>query len=376
MRGWSVAVLSFVAAIGALLSYVSLYEAAVPTFGPIAAAWFPLLVDGLILGASLQYVAGARAGQPRAGWRMTAHAGVVGTVTLNAMAAPTLTAVPWHVTAPVVWSVLVELTARTVLGEWRAQHRPTLDRVPARLWVTAPVESARVWLRLARRVDGDQAEARLEVAGYAAAVEALRIALPGRDGRTARAILRRQLRAGTLPPQAVLAACGWLDPATATDPAQRVLRAALGAALGQDLVQVEVTVQQGRPEPAPEAEVPGRGIVPVAEVLDPAVQISAARIHAEENCTPVREPEPVSAPLVAPVPRPAPVAAARTTRAATVTERADSAGPRTAEALLPRVWEAIERGHLDVNASAERIRLHLQCAPSTARQLRDALRTT
>ncbi len=38
-------------------------QAAQPTFGPYLAGGFPLLVDLLILGASLQYVAGAKIGR-------------------------------------------------------------------------------------------------------------------------------------------------------------------------------------------------------------------------------------------------------------------------------------------------------------------------
>ena len=233
IRWWARLVLVPVALIGAALSFQSLYTAATPTFGRWLAAGFPLLVDALILGASLQYVAGAKIGRPRAGWRLTAHAAVAGTLYLNALAAHTTAQIPWHVTAPAVWSVLVELTARDVLGTWRATHRPPTDKIPARLWITAPVESGRTWLRLARRVEGEQATARLEVGLHAAAVEALRLALPGRRARPARRILTRQLRAGSLPPAAVLGPLGWTDEQIALTEItpQAVLRAALRQAL-------------------------------------------------------------------------------------------------------------------------------------------------
>jgi hypothetical protein len=64
LRFWARIVLVPVALIGAILSFQSLYQAAVPTFGQWLAAGFPLLVDLLILGASLQYVAGAKIGRP------------------------------------------------------------------------------------------------------------------------------------------------------------------------------------------------------------------------------------------------------------------------------------------------------------------------
>ena len=270
LRVWSSLVLAVVAVVGAVLSFDSLHKAAVPTFDDPLAYGFPLLVDALILGASLQFIAGARAGRPQAGWRLTAHAGVAGTIALNALAAPSLGAIPWHVTAPIVWSVLVELTARTVLGEWMAEHKPPLDRVPARLWVTAPVESARVWLRLARRVEGAQAAARVEVGAYAAAVEALRASIPGREGRAARRILRRQLRAGTLQPGAVLAACGWLDPESVPRTAQAILRAALGAALD---LGPEAAGQV--PDPTPAVDEPASPVEP-----------SAAKIQTERTAIP------------------------------------------------------------------------------------------
>jgi hypothetical protein len=230
------AILAVVALVGAVLSYASLYAAAVHAFGPVLAAGFPLLVDALVLGASLKYVAGAKVGRARPGWRLTAHAGVGGTVLLNALAAPDLAGVPWHVAAPVVWSVLVELTAREAVGDWRAEHSSRLERIPSRLWLTAPVESGRTWLRQARTGQANHAAARLDVGRQAAAAEALRLAIPGRSGRRVRRVLFRQLRAGSLPAAAVLAACGWHD---RPDPAavlpartpESVLRAALGAVL-------------------------------------------------------------------------------------------------------------------------------------------------
>lgn len=267
LRLWALIVLVPVAVIGAALSFQSLYLAAVPVFGPQLALGFPLLVDFLILGASLQYVAGAKVGRPRAGWRWTAHAGVVGTLFLNAMAANGLREVPWHITAPAVWSVLVELSAREVLGQWRAVHAPLQDRIPLRLWLTAPIESGRTWLRVARRLDGEQASARLDVGVHAAAVEALKLTLPHRRARRARRILQRQLRAGSLPPAAILGPLGWLDDSQALTEItpHTVLRAALrdtlrGQAPQQPLPPDVDTAPVVAPEPAvpprPEAESP------------------------------------------------------------------------------------------------------------------------
>ncbi len=45
-------------------------------------------------------------GHGRPGWRLTAHAGVAATITLNALAADSWAGVPWHVAGPAVWSIL------------------------------------------------------------------------------------------------------------------------------------------------------------------------------------------------------------------------------------------------------------------------------
>jgi hypothetical protein len=233
LRVWARIVLIPVAVIGAALSFDSLYRAAVPVFGDRLAYGFPLLVDALILGASLEYVAGAKVGRPHSGWRLTAHAGIAGTLALNALAAHTPAEVPWHIVAPAVWSVLVELTARQTLGEWKAAHKPPADAIPLRLWLTAFGESRRVWLRMARRLDGEQAAARLEVGQHAAAVEALRLDLPGRRARRTRRILQDQLRVGSLHPADLPAILGWTtstDSRTSLTP-DTALRAALRATL-------------------------------------------------------------------------------------------------------------------------------------------------
>jgi hypothetical protein len=203
-----VGILAAVAGIGAALSYASLYGAAADVFPPVLAAGFPLLVDALILGASLRYVAGARLGRPVPAWRVTAHAGIAGTIALNALAANTTAAVPWHVVAPAVWAVLVELSARDAIGDWRAEQT-AVDRIPARLWVTAPVESARTWLHLARL--SAAVGARRDAAVLGAARTALRLSARGRSGRRVRREVARWLRTGALDPAQVLAVTRSVD---------------------------------------------------------------------------------------------------------------------------------------------------------------------
>ncbi|GAA3624468.1 hypothetical protein GCM10022223_46920 [Kineosporia mesophila] len=210
---WARIVLVPVAVIGAVLSYQSLYTAAEPTFGSFLAAGFPLLVDLLILGASLQYVAGAKIGRPMNGWRLTAHCGVAGTLVLNALAAAELGEVPWHITAPAVWAVLVELTGKQVLGQWKAAHGQGTG-IASALWLSAPIESARTRLLMARTGVADATQARIGVGTAAAAREALSLSLPRKanarkDARRVRRVVNRQLRAGSLAPAAVLVAVGW-----------------------------------------------------------------------------------------------------------------------------------------------------------------------
>jgi hypothetical protein len=230
LRKASYPVLALVALAGAALSYQSLETAAEKVFPTVLAHMFPLLVDALIVGASLAYLAGATVGRGRPGWRLTAHAAVGGTLLLNGLAAGTTGAVPWHIAAPLVWSVIVEMVARDLLGDHR-QTTPQPDSLPLALWLTAPAETASTWLRVRRQAA--HASARLEVGTHAAAREALRMALPGLSGRRARKIIGRQLRAGSITPEAVLAQAvsimGDLKPGTP----KAVLRDVLAAAVRQ-----------------------------------------------------------------------------------------------------------------------------------------------
>lgn len=230
LRLASYLVLSAVAAAGAALSYQSLEAAAEDVFPHRLAQVFPLLVDALIVGASLAYLAGAVIGRGRAGWRLTAHVGVGGTIFLNALAADSLATVPWHIAAPIVWSALVELTARDLLGDYRAAHaRP--DSIPFVLWLTAPGESASTWLRVRRQAA--HAAVRADVGAHAAAREALRMALPGYRARRVRKVIARQLRAGSVTPAAVVDQAVSIMGEVPTASAQAVLRDVLSNAVSR-----------------------------------------------------------------------------------------------------------------------------------------------
>jgi hypothetical protein len=388
LRVAAMLVLIPVAVIGAALSFRSLYLAAVPVFGPRLALGFPLLVDFLILGASLQYVAGAKTGRPRAGWRWTAHAGVAGTLFLNAMAAHSLAEVPWHVTAPAVWSVLVELSAREVLGQWRAIHAPTGERIPLRLWLTAPIESCRTWLRIARRVEGEQAAARLDVGVHAAAVEALKLSLPQRRARRVRRILKRQLRAGSLPPSAILGPLGWLDSEEAlTDiTPHSVLRAALRDTLhdhapyGHQRHEDRPVVLRAEPPPARELTAAPGPVAAVAPGSDPDPAAEPGPVAVADPVAapgPVAEPDPDAVPSADPgsVPSPATSDQTLTRTAPTRQTRQERQARQIREAVEDAVEvveasEQISTGDRFADA-VEIVRVHESItAPQLATQLR------
>ncbi len=219
-----IVVLAVVAAIGAAASYLGLKAGFDPWFpAPIAAA-LPFLVDGGILGASLRWLAGVRLGRPVHAWRLLAHAGVAVTIGLNAAASPGPGGIIWHVVAPASWAVLVELVARDAVGDHRAELTTPLARIPLRLWVTSPVESARTWVHVARTTAA--VDARREVAVHGAARTMLRLATPTLRGWRIRRELVRRMRSGVLAPQAVLDACA--PRADGTRPGREdILRAAV-----------------------------------------------------------------------------------------------------------------------------------------------------
>ena len=98
-----------------------------------AAASVPLAVDLAIAIATSRYVVAVRRGRRAGGWRLFAHMAVAFTVLLNAAAAPSVGAIGWHVVSPILFSTLVELTAREALGELREIKGHDADRIPLRL---------------------------------------------------------------------------------------------------------------------------------------------------------------------------------------------------------------------------------------------------
>mgnify|MGYP000502941570 CR=1 FL=1 len=254
-----------IALLGALNSWAAMYASAsaglsgthLPTLdvrwlGPvnIAGATVPLLIDALIVVASLRYVVGVKEQRPVAGWRVAAHVAIAATVVMNALAAQHAADIPWHVVAPAVLSLVVELTARDILGQLREVRRGMdVDRIPLRLWLSAPAESARTSWRMARTGERSASSARTAADACAAARDALNRALPGTSNASVRRQITRRLWAGTIPPEDVFAACGWTGTdGTPLDP-DAVLRAALKGIVGQPPASTPTDAHRAPNEP-------------------------------------------------------------------------------------------------------------------------------
>jgi len=278
-----------VATLGAVNSWASMYESALAHLGgvhlpvvrgvSVAAATVPLLLDMLIVVASLRYVVGVKEQRPVAGWRVAAHAAIAGTMIMNALSAHRPSDIPWHVIAPAVLSLVVELTARDILGQLREVRRVDADRIPLRLWLSAPAESVRTSWRMARTGERSAQAARLASDGCAAACDALRMTLPGPAHWTTRRRITRRLWAGTIDPVDVFAACGWTTPPAEPGLAQvspdAVLRAALGRLTG------------------PAQEVTGSPVGPAQELAQP-VEVSQPNEPAQPVTMQVTAPHPAT----------------------------------------------------------------------------------
>ncbi|MGV1010566.1 MAG: DUF2637 domain-containing protein [Dermatophilaceae bacterium] len=184
----------------AVLSFDSVRRAAVPYFGSLAPL-APLMADGGAAGFALWYVQSVRSEAPQHALRLASHLCVGITVTLNVLSAHSPSGVLWHGVPPVLWSVLVELYARHFTNELKARRQ--VAGIPLRLWLTSPLESARVWLVQARKVSDPATRA--HVGAYDAAHLLIDQAAGRRisDRRALRAA-HRQLRTGAVDAAQVL----------------------------------------------------------------------------------------------------------------------------------------------------------------------------
>lgn len=239
--------LALIAGIAGWLSYASVRSLAVVEIGPVAGSAFPLILDAAVLASSQYYLSGARINRPQHGYKMLTRALIVATIAINGAAAHDWRGILVHVIPPMVFAALVELRARQVLGDARAEHGRA-DRIPLKLWLTSPVESVKLSLWVARQ--GSFSVHRAARERQLTALEALEIAVPSRRGdggraKTARGLVARQLKSGSLDPRALVEATG-LDAITPTPGAEAVLRVALISALGAPQVRGARRTSAGR----------------------------------------------------------------------------------------------------------------------------------
>jgi hypothetical protein len=266
--------LAVLAAIAAWLSYASVRAAAVPVFGLDGGSAFPLLLDTGVFTASEYYLRSVRANRPMTGFRTLTRALIAATIAVNVSTAATPRAALLHAVPPALFAALVELRARQILGDARHHAGTPIDRIPLRLWLTSPIESFKLSLWVAKAASHTAARAERE--RHLVALRALKLALPGRgQARTARTLVRRQLRAGTLDPAVLVTATG-LDQEPDGTGAAAVLRVALRAALNT-----------ATPHPANPGDLPESGEVPLpASPRHPRPDKANSRTRVARTATP------------------------------------------------------------------------------------------
>ena len=222
------AALVLLAGIAGWLSYASVRAAAVHVFNPVGGSAFPVLLDAGVFASSEFHLGSVRKGRPSFGFRTLTRALIAATVAINVSTAGDWRAALMHAVPPALFAALVELRARQILGDQRAASGA--ERIPLKLWIVSPVRSFRITLHVARAgAHGDLWQQREQ---RAAALRALRIAVPGRgQARRARRQAAAAIRTGMLAPAELIAATGLDDTADGTGPAA-VLRVALRASLG------------------------------------------------------------------------------------------------------------------------------------------------
>lgn len=261
--------LALLASVAAWLSYASVRSHAIVVFGTIGGSAFPALLDIGVFVASEYYLSTVRSNRPQHGFRLLAHTLIAVTITLNVSVATDWRGAIFHAVPPAVFAALVELRARKELGDVRAeQGRP--DRIPLRLWLTSPIESAKLSLWVAR--DTSYSVERANRERYLTARRALRIAVPGWHGspRLARGLVRRQLRAGTLDPRALVTATG-LDIEAREPGADAVLQVALVAALSASGSQ-RPNASRSAAGGASRARIPAASLAGDARIILPAAR--------------------------------------------------------------------------------------------------------
>jgi len=278
------AALVLLAGIAGWLSYASVRAAAVHVFGPVGGSAFPVLLDAGVFASSEYYLASVRKVRPSLGFRTLTRALITATVVINVSTAGDWRAALMHAVPPALFAALVELRARQILGDQR--DALGVERIPLKLWIVSPVRSFRITLHVARQsAHGALWQQREQ---RAAALRALRIAVPGRgQARRARRQAAVAIRTGMLAPADLIAATGLDDTADGTGPAA-VLRVALRASLGASGSQgVNVSRMQSAAASRPRiagASDAGQGALvmpPMRRVRKAPASASEARLKAD-----------------------------------------------------------------------------------------------
>ena len=213
----------------AALSYAHARTFFLPFMGTIGASVTPLMLDAVVYWLATACIRQAKKGRPLPMLRLGAYVLLSLSVTANALGGATWPERVFMALPAALFGYLTEVQIRLALYEHRAA-RGESDRLGLLLWLRHPVRSARAKLWQARQHAPAFDAASAERDKLAAARDAVRLAMPGRDRQTRRARngVLRELNAGRLAPAAAVTASGLL-----TKPGVPELhRAALAAALG------------------------------------------------------------------------------------------------------------------------------------------------
>lgn len=282
-----------VAADGALVSYVTLREAALKAgiTEPYASV-FPLMVDFLAFGATLKYVVLVHQGRFMPLYRWTAHGAVGLSVVYNALAGGRSGAI-WHVAAPIALNILIELKAREALRQYDADHGQR-ENIPGTLMFRHPIIAFRLRVHMALHRVNRYRDGLVALGLNEAAVTSLRLTMPGArptSHRSARKRLVWFVRLGVLTPIEALTAAGMVrkpgDEGTAplgeVEP-RDVLRSALTTVVERSAAPAPATAP-ARTARAPRSRPAGERSAPTAPPIPEQSAAPAAPTEPTESAT-------------------------------------------------------------------------------------------
>jgi hypothetical protein len=198
-----------VALLAAGLSYWHAREFFAGVMDPVSASVTPLLLDLIVYWLADAYVTQTRAGRPLGLLRAGSYGLMAASVGFNVAGADSLGGAAGRALAPSLFAFFVLVRVRLALGEHRAEG--DRQHLPGRLWLRHPVRTGAAWLWLARQSAPAFEAARAERDRHRDARAAVRLVLPGRSHRAARATVLRQLSTGRLTAAEAVAASGLLS---------------------------------------------------------------------------------------------------------------------------------------------------------------------